>query len=80
MNLAIMLFRKGDRQGAVDQARQAVDQQPGDGVAQTKLGFLLEQTGQMDESARHYQAALQLNPNNALAGQGLERIQRSRGR
>ena len=49
-------------------------------LVQTKLGNILERKGLLDEAASHYLAALEINPDDALANNNLALVLQNEGR
>src|SRR5215217_6891813 len=68
---AVSLYRKGDVKGAVKEFRAAVKRRKDDPLAWTYLGQALAQSGELKEARKALDAALQLNPDYALAHSSL---------
>jgi tetratricopeptide (TPR) repeat protein len=64
------LLRDGDNAGAVEQLLLAISQGEESGLVQALLGLANERLGKMDEAARAYARAVELEPSNATAHEG----------
>lgn len=73
-NLGSALARAGKVAEAEQEYRQAVLLEPDDDLHHSALGYCAEMQQRPSEARRHYKKALQLNPENQRAQQGLERL------
>ena len=78
-NQGVLLFRQGDVNGAIEQFRMAVGENPRDTKARNNLGVLLEKTGDTQGAMQQYRAALQVDPNNKLSHRLLARAMAQSG-
>ena len=72
-NQGVLLFRQGNSDGAIEQFRMAIAENPRDLKARNNLGVLLEQTGDTHGAIEQYQAVLQIDPSNKLTHRLLAR-------
>ena len=72
-NQGVMLFRQGNVDGAIQEFRLAIAENPRDVKARNNLGVLLEKTGDSHAAIQQYQMALQTDPNNKLTHRLLAR-------
>lgn len=73
-NLGSALARAGRPAEAEKEFRLALALQPDDDLSQSAIGYCAEVQQRRREARRHYQKALQLNPDNRRAREGLERL------
>jgi len=71
------------RMGATEAARASFERSrrlnPEDDMSYAGLGFCAEVDGQLDEAQRYYETALNFNPENSYAREGLTRLTGSSG-
>ncbi len=79
-NLAIALFRDGDRESARRQWERALEVDPGLAEAHTNLGVLEGRENRWAEAADHFQDALDVEPFHRAAGVYLAQAWRRQGR
>ena len=78
-NQGVMLFREGNTDGAIQQFRMAIAENPNDLKARNNLGVLLEKTGDSHGAIEQYQAVLRLDPKNKLTHRLLARAMAQSG-
>lgn len=74
LNLGTLLYEQGDRTGAAEQFRSAVELAPRNPLAHFNLGTVLEDLGELEAAARHLDQALRLKPEYADAHYNLARV------
>src|SRR5215472_6756578 len=72
-NQGVLLFRQGNVDGAMQQFRMAVAENPRDVRARNNLGVLLEKSGDSHGAIEQYKAALKAEPNNKVTHRLLAR-------
>jgi len=66
-----------DFEGASEQFRAALQEQPNDANAEANLGSALAELGKFAEAKSHFERALQIDPHHSLAKENLEELQRA---
>jgi tetratricopeptide (TPR) repeat protein len=69
-------YAKEDYKAAIDLLNKSAQTQPGYAPIFAGLGMAYEALGNLQESLAAYQAAIQLDPNNFTASNGVERVQK----
>lgn len=77
---AVGLARAGDRDGAIDHLRQALEIDPAHEMSQHRWGLLLEQEGRLDEAAEHLEEAVRIHPEFKMALDDAARVAERLGR
>lgn len=67
INLASVYEKRGDKDGAINQMKEAVRLAPRDAEVRYQLGFLYGQRGRFEEAVAELQTAVDLNPDSAEA-------------
>jgi Tfp pilus assembly protein PilF len=75
-NLASMYMEIGRLDDARRYAAQAVEVEPNYLKGHLTLGFVYMRLGEMDLSEKEFKRALEINPDNQIAEEYLEKIQR----
>lgn len=78
--MAAALLAAGDSQRALVHSRESLRLAPDSPDRLVTHGNVLVSLGRADEARRTYERALELEPESALANQGLERLRQQRGR
>jgi hypothetical protein len=73
-NLARILHREGEREGARTLLEHVVDFAPSDAMARANLGIVLFELEQFPEARSHLEQALALDPDSAIGHLGMARI------
>jgi tetratricopeptide (TPR) repeat protein len=79
-NYGMILLRKGDTDGAIQQYGEAIKIKPDFVGAQVNLGYALARRGRFDEAISHYEQAVKLKPDSAEAHNDLGHALVEKGR
>lgn len=71
---ALNLSERSENEAAILLLEQAVELDPRNEPAHSLLGLLFERTGNREEAIRHYETALEINPNSAIDRENLSRL------
>jgi protein O-mannosyl-transferase len=79
-NLGLLLYARGDADGAMAHYRAALEAKPDDAFAYNNLGRGLAAQGRMDDAIAQFDAALRIEPGNAEARSNLGNALAAQGR
>lgn len=78
-NLATVLFKRGDDQGAILHYRAALERNPKDPPSHLILGVLYERRGDFGRARRHFESVLKIHPHDGQAQANLALLRVKQG-
>ena len=78
-DLALLLYRRGQRGDALKLYAEAADRHPENPLAHANLGFMFLKGGEIEQARTHYETALRLDPSSTEAQRGLMAVLTQQG-